>query len=48
MAMLDDRNLTSHTYDEVLAEAIYRRIASQHIVLLEEAARRLQNIAWEG
>lgn len=47
MAMLDDRNLTSHTYDEALAEAIYQRIASQHIVLLEEAARRLQNIAWE-
>lgn len=47
MAMLDDRNLTSRTYDEALAEAVYQRIASQHIRLLEEAERRLQGIHWE-
>lgn len=47
MAMLDDRNLTSHPYDEALAEAVYQRIADQHIHLLEEAERRLQGIVWE-
>jgi nucleotidyltransferase substrate binding protein (TIGR01987 family) len=48
MAMLDDRNLTSHTYEESLAEAIYQRIVNQHTPLLEEAERRLQDILWEG
>lgn len=47
MAMLDDRNLTSHTYDEALAEAVYQRIANRHIHLLEEAGRRLQSVRWE-
>jgi nucleotidyltransferase substrate binding protein (TIGR01987 family) len=47
MAMLDDRNLTAHTYDEALAEAVYERIAKRHIHLLEEAERRLQNLRWE-
>ncbi len=47
MAMLDDRNLTSHTYDEALAEAVYQRIANRHIRLLEEAERRLQGIHWD-
>ena len=28
LAMADDRNLTVHTYDEALARAIYRRLAS--------------------
>ena len=48
MAMLDDRNLTSHIYEESLAEAIYQRIVNQHTPLLEEAERRLQDILWEG
>lgn len=48
MAMLEDRNLTSHTYDEALAEAVYQRIAQQHIHLLREADVRLQQITWEA
>lgn len=35
MEMVDDRNLTAHTYNENLAEAIYSRIPG-YIKLLEE------------
>jgi nucleotidyltransferase substrate binding protein (TIGR01987 family) len=34
MAMADDRNLTVHTYNEFLADAIYSRIAG-HAVIME-------------
>lgn len=33
MAMIDDRNLTSHTYDEELANAIFSRL-SAHALLM--------------
>lgn len=31
--MLDDRNLTSHTYRESLALEFYRRIAAHHAAM---------------
>lgn len=31
--MTDDRNLTSHTYIEAIAEAIYRKLPSYLIVM---------------
>ena len=34
LAMADDRNLTSHTYNEGLAEAIFKRL-SGHLAVLE-------------
>lgn len=34
LAMLEDRNRTSHTYDERLAAEVYERLA-KHLVLLE-------------
>lgn len=34
MVMIDDRNLTSHTYDETLANAIFGRLAA-HSALME-------------
>ena len=34
--MLEDRNLSSHTYKEEFAEAIYQRILSQHLAQLEK------------
>jgi nucleotidyltransferase substrate binding protein (TIGR01987 family) len=34
LAMADDRNLTAHTYDETLAEAIFVRL-SRHLTVLE-------------
>lgn len=32
--MLDDRNLTSHTYDEVIAKEIYRNIITKYYDIL--------------
>ncbi len=42
LLLLDDRNLTSHTYDEALAEKIYRRLPA-HLALLKTLADRLEN-----
>ncbi len=39
--MLDDRNRTSHTYNEQTAEAIFNRLASYHNAL-QALAQRLQ------
>lgn len=41
IAMLDDRNLTSHTYDEELARDLYRRLPA-HLALLQALANRLR------
>lgn len=37
--MTDDRNLTSHTYDEALAESIYKHLATYHPLLTHWFAR---------
>lgn len=34
LKMLEDRNLTSHTYDQGLANEIYERISREHLSLL--------------
>lgn len=39
--MLDDRNQTSHSYDEATALAIYSRIVSHHLPLMQSLYRRL-------
>lgn len=36
MKALEDRNLTSHAYDEAIAKEVVRRIATQYFVLLED------------
>jgi nucleotidyltransferase substrate binding protein (TIGR01987 family) len=41
MQMIEDRNLTSHTYREELADQILARIRSQHFGLLSGLASRL-------
>lgn len=41
LAMIDDRNLTSHTYNEILAENISQRITSHH-TLLKKIVDRIQ------
>ena len=50
LVMTDDRNLTVHTYNEPLADAIYSRIAG-YIPLLDEwlgaLERRLEELAPE-
>lgn len=41
LAMLADRNQTSHTYDEDLAKAVYRRLPN-HLLLLEALVTKLK------
>jgi hypothetical protein len=41
--MMRDRNLTSHTYREVLALAVYRRLP-EHLALLEKLHRTLRSV----
>lgn len=43
LVMLSDRNLTSHTYNEELAQAVYGRMRI-HASLLKELNRTLSNI----
>ena len=47
LAMLDDRNLTSHAYDEALANRIYRHIVRDYAALLGSMASRIQSLEWE-
>jgi nucleotidyltransferase substrate binding protein (TIGR01987 family) len=44
LQMLDDRNLTSHTYDERLAAVVYGRLPA-HLRLLEGLEARLRETA---
>lgn len=41
LAMIEDRNRTSHTYDEQLAKDVYRRLPS-YVPLLETVLARLE------
>lgn len=43
MDMLKDRNLTSHTYKEDIADDIYERIITTHIHVLKEFAENFDN-----
>ena len=43
LTMLTDRNLTSHTYDEVLAQAVYSRLIT-HVSLLNDLKRVLSDL----
>lgn len=41
LTMLDDRNLTSHTYDESVAKEIHDRIAGQYLKLFKGALAKM-------
>jgi len=45
--MLEDRNLTSHAYDEVLATRIYQHIVKDYAPLLDGMAQKVQSLTWE-
>jgi nucleotidyltransferase substrate binding protein (TIGR01987 family) len=47
LAMLEDRNLTSHAYDEALANRIYQHIVSDYASLLGSMAERVQSLEWD-
>ena len=44
LKLLDDRNLTSHTYREALALEIYRRIPAHHAAM-RDSAQKLRAIS---
>lgn len=45
ITLLNDRNQTSHIYDETTADEIFSRIRSQYIVMLQNLAERLEKKA---
>ena len=47
LEMLEDRNLTSHAYDEELASRIYSHIVGSYSDLLNHMARKIQTLAWD-
>ena len=42
IAMLEDRNRTSHTYDAETAMEIYRHIRSQYIYLFDDLLKEME------
>ncbi|MDH7503694.1 MAG: nucleotidyltransferase substrate binding protein [Verrucomicrobiota bacterium] len=47
LQMLEDRNLTSHAYDESLAQGICQRIRDAYAPLLNCMAQRIQTLPWD-
>jgi len=47
LQMLEDRNLTSHAYDEALAGMIYRHIVQDYAPLLGSMAKKIQTLQWD-
>lgn len=47
LQMLDDRNLTSHAYDEALATRIYQHVVRDYSTLLGAMAGRIQTLTWD-
>lgn len=47
LQMLEDRNLTSHAYDEALASQIYRHIVQNYAPLLGGMAAKIQGLQWD-
>ena len=46
--MLDDRNLTSHTYDEAVAKEIYRNIIQEYSIKFEELENKMEKVIKDG
>jgi nucleotidyltransferase substrate binding protein (TIGR01987 family) len=47
LRMLEDRNLTSHAYDEALARRIYQNVARDYSPLLGQMSCQIQKLSWE-
>ena len=47
LQMIEDRNLTSHAYDQALAERIYRNIAKDYSSRLSAMAAKIQTLSWD-
>jgi nucleotidyltransferase substrate binding protein (TIGR01987 family) len=44
---LEDRNLTSHAYDEALAIRIYQHVVNEYVALFGTMAEMIQQLSWE-
>jgi nucleotidyltransferase substrate binding protein (TIGR01987 family) len=44
---LEDRNLSSHAYDEALARRIYQHVVQEYVALLGLMADKIQTLSWE-
>jgi nucleotidyltransferase substrate binding protein (TIGR01987 family) len=47
LRVLEDRNLTSHAYDEALATRIYQHVVQDYVALLGQMAEKIQTLSWE-
>jgi nucleotidyltransferase substrate binding protein (TIGR01987 family) len=47
LRMLEDRNLTTHAYDEALARQIYQHILRDYAPLLRSMAEKIQTLQWD-
>ena len=47
LALLEDRNLTSHAYDEGLAARIYQHIVKDYARILGAMAEKIQTLTWD-
>lgn len=47
LQMIEDRNLTTHAYDEELAIRIYQHIAVSYAELLRKMADKIQGLTWD-
>ena len=47
LRVLEDRNLTSHAYDEALATRIYQHVVQEYVALLGQMADKIQTLSWE-
>ena len=47
LQMVEDRNLTSHAYDQALAERIHRNIVRDYAPLLGAMAAKIQGLSWD-
>ena len=47
LRMLEDRNLTSHAYDQALAASIHLHIVREYAALLGTMAGRIQALSWD-
>ncbi len=44
LRMIEDRNLTVHTYDECVAKKIFERIKSDYLPLFEELEKKIEEL----
>jgi nucleotidyltransferase substrate binding protein (TIGR01987 family) len=44
---LEDRNLTSHAYDEALAIRIHQHVVQEYVALFGQMGGKIQSLSWD-